>query len=118
MTLYSSSEDAIQIALMEWISLHPYISPYIIHIPNEGKRSISFGRKLKKMGMRSGVYDLFIAMPKHGYHGMWLELKSKKGKLSAKQIMFGKDMEKQNYLPCVAWSLEDAMNIIKLYCGI
>lgn len=118
MTLYSPSEDSIQIALMEWIALHPSISPYIIHIPNEGKRSISFGRKLKKMGMRSGVYDLFIAMPKHGYNGMWLELKSKKGKLTKNQIEFCKDMGKQNYFPYVVYSLDDAINIIKYYCGI
>jgi hypothetical protein len=112
------SEDAIHLAVMEWVNLHPSISPYVIHIPNEGKRSFSFGKKLKKMGMRAGVYDLFIAIPKNGYHGMWLELKSRKGKLSKEQLQFCEDMGKQDYFPYVVYTIDDAIEIIKEYCGI
>jgi hypothetical protein len=32
-------------------------------------------KKLKKMGLKSGVSDLFIAVARGPYHGMFLELK-------------------------------------------
>ena len=36
---------------------------------------IGYLKKLKKMGMKTGVSDIFIAIPKGEYNGMWLELK-------------------------------------------
>ncbi len=113
----SPTEDQIQIALLEWLELIK-LSQHFIHIPNEGKRSWNYGKKLKRMGMRKGASDLFIATPRHNYHGAWIELKSKKGKLTEHQSKFLEDMEAQGYYCTVCYGLDSAVDAIKWYFGI
>lgn len=110
------SESSIQKAVMEWVNLHPVIKKFIIHIPNEGKRTARYGKSLKDMGMRAGVSDLFVAMQRHGYIGAWIELKSHQGVLSFAQKQFLYDMESQNYFTMVCSSIESAIRTLKWYC--
>lgn len=115
------SEESIQKSIIEWISIHPDIkkySKYIIHIPNEGKRTPRYGKKLKDMGMRPGVSDLFIAIPRKGFNGAWVELKSKSGTLSKSQFEFLKDMEMQNYCTNSCNSFEEFTIFILWYLDI
>ena len=109
-------EDAIQMTVMQWIYMQPMLHPYIFHIPNGGDRSPQYASKLRKMGLKPGVSDLFIAMPKKGYHGMWLELKAKTGRLGPAQKVFLADMEAQGYLTKVCFSIEEAILTIQEYC--
>jgi hypothetical protein len=101
---------------MHRIRLDPLLKRFIIHIPNEGKRSLRYGKSLKDMGMRAGVFDLFIIMARHGYHGAWIELKSRKGKLSEEQLIFQNDMRQQNYFTVVCYSVDEALETIQWYC--
>ncbi len=110
------SEDSIQTTVFEWIKWHPLLKKIVIHIPNEGKRTPSYGRKLKLMGMRGGVWDVLIACARHGYIGAWVELKSRDGKLSKAQVEFGKDMQEQNYFCKVCYSVDEAIDNITWYC--
>lgn len=110
------SESSIQKSVMEWVNLHPVIKKFIIHIPNEGKRTARYGKSLKDMGMRAGVSDLFIAMMRHGYGGAWIELKSVNGVLSDYQKKFLNNMAEQNYFTKTCYSIEEAIEIIKWYC--
>lgn len=110
------SESAIQKTVMQWANVHPLLRGFIIHIPNEGKRTSRYGKSLKDMGMRPGVSDLFIAMPRHGFCGAWIELKSKNGVLSDSQKEFIRDMIDQHYFTKICRSIEDAIDTINWYC--
>lgn len=110
------SEEAIHKTVMEWVRMHPILKGLVLHFPNEGSRSERFGRLLKVMGMRAGVSDLLIAMPRHGYGGAWIELKSLNGILSPHQKVFLEDMGQQNYFTAVCWSIDEAINTISWYC--
>lgn len=110
------SENSIQKAVMEWVRLDPALRMCVIHIPNEGKRTSRYGKSLKDMGMRPGVSDLFIAMPRKGYNGAWIELKSKNGVLSDTQMEFLDDMKNQNYFTASCHSTEETISLIKWYC--
>jgi hypothetical protein len=110
------SENSIQKAVIEWVRLHPVLKTFVIHIPNEGKRTSRYGKSLKDMGMRAGVADLFIAMPRHGYGGGWIELKSKGGILSKAQKEFLEDMTKQCYFTKVCYSIDETIKTIQGYC--
>lgn len=110
------SEQAMHITIMDWVRLHPLLKKLVLHFPNEGRRTLSFGKLLKNMGMRAGVSDLFIAMGRHGYIGAWIELKSQNGVLSSSQKDFLEDMKQQNYFTRVCWSIEEAITIIQWYC--
>jgi hypothetical protein len=117
----SASELSIQIALFEWIALHPVIKKYkdcIFHIPNEGKRSARYGKLLKDMGMLKGVSDVLIAVPKHSYGGAWIELKSEKGIVKPSQKKFLENMAAQNFYTHVVWGLDEAILDFEWYFGV
>jgi|TARA_B100001093_G_C26447112_1_gene850721 hypothetical protein len=56
------------------------------HVANEGKRSVQYQMKLKKMGFRSGVPDFIIEYPKGKI--LYVELKNEKGQLSKSQKLW------------------------------
>ena len=56
------------------------------HIANEGKRSIAYKVKLKKMGFRSGAPDILIEYPQGRL--LYVELKNEKGTLSSAQKLW------------------------------
>lgn len=111
------SETSIHLAVMEWVRLHPKLSPYVLHIPNESKRSPRYGKLLKDMGMRKGVSDLFIALPRNGYHGAWIEIKSDIGKVSPEQFKFIEEMKEVGYYCAVTVGVDQTIETIKWYLG-
>jgi hypothetical protein len=56
------------------------------HCPNEGKRKVWYLKKLKKMGMKSGVPDLILEFPKSKF--VYCEIKMPKGRLSTAQKLW------------------------------
>lgn len=112
------AEKSIHKLTLAYIKEHPKLKKYIkliLHFPNEGKRTTSYGKMLKSMGMRKGVVDLFIAIPRRGYGGAWIELKSADGVLSAEQKEFLDDMKEQNFYTHVTWSVKESIDIIEWY---
>ena len=51
----------------------------LFHIPNGGRRSAAEAGRFKAMGVKAGVPDLFLPVPKGGYSGLFIELKRKNG---------------------------------------
>ena len=113
-----------QIKLFDWIRTQLNIAPYAFSIPNEGKRSPLLGKLMKRMGMRSGVSDIFIAIPVYFenefFHGLFIEMKAngksgKCGKATPNQLEFHKDMKLQGYYCAVCDSAEAAIFLITQY---
>lgn len=79
-----TKESDIQIAVTQYLN---YLSSIYFfrhfHIPNEGKRSVSYNVKLKKMGVKSGAPDILIEYPEGKI--LYIELKNEKGRLSDSQ---------------------------------
>lgn len=102
-------EELNQRALVKWALLlnSTRIYPFLFHIPNGGKRSISEANRFKLMGVKPGVCDLFLAIPNSKYHGLFIEMKSKKGKLCIYQNEFIENMKKSGYdvLVCNNWEI-------------
>jgi len=71
----------------------------------------------KKEGMVEGASDLFLAIPRHGFHGLYIEMKtlSKTSKASKEQLDFGDDMIYEGYLFVVCKGAEAAITAIKSY---
>ena len=109
-----------QIKVFDWIRLHKQLRFCSFHIPNEGKRSVSMGALLKRMGMRAGVSDIFIAYPKNGKSGLFIELKAKTSsgiynKATATQLQFIDDMLAMGYDAVVCNGADCAIDKIKNY---
>ena len=105
-----------QTILVEWTKLKPIPRDFMISIPNEGQRSIAHAVTLKRMGLRPGVCDLFLAYPCHGKHGLWLEMKKRKGGVvSPEQKEWIDRMNSVGYAAYVAKGWEHAVQLIEDY---
>jgi hypothetical protein len=91
------TEEQHHLAIVKWAMLHPIVKNYIFHIPNERKCSPHYGMKLKALGVRAGVSDLFIAYPTKDYHGFWIEMKRPGGRPSAEQNAWLEKMRSVGY---------------------
>ena len=80
-----------------------------------GSRNVIEAAKFKKMGVKAGVPDLQLLVPNGLIHGLWIELKSKKGKLQPSQRLMMQRLEEQGYLCKVCFGADEAINEIKKY---
>ena len=85
------------------------------HSPNEGKRTPQEGNKLKRMGMSKGFPDLEICVAKNGFHGLYLEFKSSKGKLSKEQQEWVQRLTEAGYKVAVVRSCSEAIDVFQDY---
>jgi len=109
------SERDEQIKLFQWIKLHPLLKRHSIYIPNDGKRSPQLGAIYKRMGLRPGTSDIFIAVSRKGYHGFFIELKFGKNQATPAQLEFIDDMRKNGYKAEVIWGADEAIEQIQEY---
>ena len=110
------SETAIQINVVTWFKYNfPEYGDDLIHIANERKTSYNQGKILKKMGVKRGIPDLFLSVPNSYAHGLWLELKAGKGRLSKEQQEFLTRKRLQGYEARVAYSVQEAKDFISCY---
>ena len=72
------TEHAHQVALFAWAKLQYRAYPelrWLYATPNGGARNPITAAKLQREGVRRGVPDLYLPVPRRGYHGLWIELK-------------------------------------------
>ena len=113
------TEDQEQITVMSWAHRVKFkdgrLSDYLFHIPNGGSRNIIEATKIKKMGVKAGVPDLQLIVPNGLVHGLWIELKAKKGTLQPSQKIMIQRLEAQGYMCKVCFVADEAINEINKY---
>lgn len=109
-------ETVDQIKIVNWVRQCTNLP--CIHIPNEGKRSTQQGSILKKMGLTAGVADLFFPRANHNSHGLWIEVKTLKGKPTEAQTLFINQMLDEGYEAKICYGFEDAIRTIKMHFNI
>lgn len=111
-------EDQEQAWLIQWAKRHgPAEAKRLFAIPNGGHRSHSQGALLKLTGVQKGVPDLFLPVPRGGYHGLWIEMKSTdpKSRPSKEQKDWLAFLDGQGYRTVVAKGFEAARDAILDY---
>lgn len=109
-------ETKAQIIFIKELGLkHPKVLDQTFHIPNEKKVSPLNGFISQQMGTKPGVSDLFIAYPVGVFNGMFLEMKSEKGKLTKLQSIFLKNMQAAGFYAVVAYGAKQAMELVESY---
>nr|WP_294508356.1 hypothetical protein [uncultured Bilophila sp.] len=74
------TESQEQKALFDWWRAYARNTPLVmLHIPNGGARNAITGSRMKAEGVTAGVPDILLAVPRQGCHGLWIELKRRKG---------------------------------------
>lgn len=107
-------EHQTQVAAINWFRMQ-YPGKLIHAIPNGGARNIVTARKLKAEGVVSGVPDLFIPEPLGQYHGLFVEMKVKGGRLRDTQKGMIGNLEGRGYKCAVCWSFDDFMKVVNEY---
>lgn len=88
----------------------------LVHIPNEGKRTITNGRRLKREGLKKGYPDILLDVPSCGFHGLRIELKRRKGgRITPEQKEWIIELNKSGYAAALCFGWEDAWGFIENY---
>ena len=86
-------------------------------IPNGGGRSKREAAELKSTGVKAGVSDLFLPVMIGSSGGLWIELKTPEGRLSAEQEAWLNEMSASGYAAHVCYGWEEAVQRIDEYMG-
>lgn len=115
-------EDDNQLALMQWARSKRFngarLSDYLHHSPNGGKRDVREAARLKAQGVLAGFPDLFLFVPRGQWHGLMIEMKSPKGRLSPAQTQVLPRIEGEGYRVEVCYSVQAAIDVISDYLEV
>ena len=111
-------EDLEQAALISWAEAYERIYPelaLLYHIPNGGKRDRIVAAKLKAQGVKPGVPDLCLPVPRGKYHGLYIEMKDGKNKTTESQNKWLAALSAQGYAVKVCYGCTAARESIEKY---
>jgi len=123
-------EHHIQSALVNWFR-NNYPGLLLFAIPNGAKlpyktikrkgKSVQISPERSKLieeGLVSGIPDLMLAVAKGEYHGLFIEMKTKDGKVSDSQATIHPILRAQGYAVEVPFGLEAAKEVIIDYLNL
>jgi len=106
-------ERQIHISLVAQLKLICRKDVLFYHCPNGELRDDALGAKLKAMGVLPGVYDLiFLYRERDQLQVLYLELKTRKGRLTEAQAVFGMRAGEVGCHVYAAHSLDEAIAIL------
>lgn len=122
--LANGTEEGEQRAVIQWAALNLSTYPqlkWLFHIPNGGMygntkedRQIR-GARMRAAGVKKGVFDLMLPYPVGQWHGLFIEMKKKGGKLSPEQVEFGNFIWNCNYFCVDCYTYIEAKEVIVNY---
>ena len=108
-----------QTTLFQWAGMMAGKWPEmrLLHaIPNGGSRNPIEARHLKEQGVKAGIPDLFLPCARGGWHGLYIEMKRRKGgRVSIEQKKAIIALREQGYRVEVCEGWEKARDVIKEY---
>lgn len=115
------SESAHQKAVIQWCSMNKEAG-LIFAIPNGTHIKSHQGRaKAKAEGLKKGVPDLMLPIPRHGFNGLFIEMKKPKddkspaGRPSREQLKWLDDLAEQGYMTALCVGSDAAITVIEGY---
>ncbi|MPM78797.1 hypothetical protein SDC9_125811 [bioreactor metagenome] len=118
-TMPIPTESVEQQILFRWARMQRCRYPeldLLYHIPNGGSRKKAEAGRFKAEGVKAGIPDIFLPVPRDQYHGLYIELKrTKGGRISPEQVMWMEALTKQGYCCAVCKGHEAAIKVILDY---
>lgn len=111
------SEHLEQVQLVAMVeAAYPREAAMLFAIPNGGDRNVLVAVKLKKEGVRRGVPDMFLALPRGGWHGLFIEMKRRRGGVvSPEQAAYIEALRAQGYRAEVCKGCDEALEVLRDY---
>lgn len=130
----SPSEHEEQVALFKWAEYATgrwSVLALLYAIPNGGMRPFRQrtdkhgrmirysveGQKLRAEGVKDGVPDLCLPVPRGHFHGLYIEMKTRTGSASKPQRQWIAALNRQGYYAEVCHGWEQARRVIEDYLG-
>lgn len=112
------TESQIQKDCVRWFRLqYPAIEPLFFAVPNGGARNAWTAKIMKDEGVRAGVADLVLLLPRSGFAYLCIEMKKPGGKQSESQVEFQKMVEKAKGRYVICYSLNEFVKAVRGYIG-
>lgn len=117
-----ASEHAEAVALVRACVLaearHPELG-LLFAVPNGGHRNPVVAARMKAEGVKRGVPDYMLPVPRGPWHGLFVELKRERGgRVSEDQRRMIRLLEEQGYRVVVARGWVEAYEAIMEYLGV
>lgn len=118
------SERAEQAMLLKWADAQTSRWPelgLLFAIPNAGgfsggfKSNVVRVTNLRREGVKKGVPDLCLPVPRGPYHGLYIELKAKGGRVKPEQRAWLAALRDQGYAAHLCVGYEDAQSVLTDY---
>lgn len=112
------TESQIQQSCINWFKLQYrtlWEQGVLFHIANEGIRLAGMGSRAKREGIVKGVADLCLAMPRHGYGALYIEMKTSRGRQTPEQIAWGRNISNHGNKYVICRSLDEFRVTINRY---
>lgn len=113
---YLGAEDKLQREVLKWLNLQ-YPEAFVVHIPNEGRRTMFERYKFKQLGGVSGMPDLMIFNPNKKYNGLAIELKAGSNKPTKNQLECLKRLQSMDWVAFWSADFEDIQRRVNSYFG-
>ena len=108
------TENHEQRQLIQWTRTRPELQ-FLFHIPNESVGGQGWVIRNRQLGVKKGVPDLFYPVPSCGYHGLFIEMKAKGGRVSPEQERWIQALNNFGYLAVVCYGWKEAVDCIEKY---
>ena len=109
-------EEHTQEQCVRWFELaYPKLAGLLHHSPNGGRRNAREGARFKAMGTRKGFPDLVLFFPAKRFHGLFIEMKTAKGKQQPSQKVWQERAERAGYKYAICRSVEEFVAEINGY---
>lgn len=110
------TESQIQKDCVTWFrARYPSIEGLFFAVPNGGARNAWTGKVMKDEGVRSGVADLILLVPRNGYAALAIEMKTPTGKQSQSQKEFERLCKKYLTKYAICRSLDEFKSVVVEY---
>lgn len=115
------TEHGEQVAVIEWSLTKANAYPELVllyAIPNGGQRAKGVAGKLKAEGVKAGVPDLCLPVARGEYHALYVEMKTKIGRVADKQADWHLALVQQGNRVEVCYGAAAAVRVLEQYIGI
>ena len=113
------SEHQHQVEYFNWLhflsGLDDDITALIYAVPNGGYRRPKEAIRLKAEGVKPGIPDINIDVPRLGFHGARIEMKNQLGTVSEAQKNIHHLLRQQGYYTVVCYSAAEAIEETEYY---
>lgn len=112
-----------QVDLVKWAMAkaprHPELA-LLHHVPNGEHRVKAVAGKLRALGVKAGVPDLFLPVGRRGWHGLYIELKRwpNPAAVSESQRWWLRRLRVEYYMTLVCHGWGEGADCLSAYLGI